>query len=67
MVTVFLTFWQATGLSFLVALGIVKDVSALFSFSVLGAFLDLNVQTKYMTAENIAIGIGAILECLEMT
>ena len=35
--------------------------------SVLGAFLDPNVQTKYMTAENVSIGIGAILECLEMT
>ena len=64
-VTVFLTFWQATGLSFLVTLGLIKDVSVVFS-PPLGAFLD-NVQTEYMTAENISIGIGAILECLEMT
>jgi len=28
---------------------------------------DPDVQTKYMTAENINIGIGAILECVEMT
>ncbi|KAF9783760.1 organic solute transporter Ostalpha-domain-containing protein [Thelephora terrestris] len=47
MVTVFLTFWQAAGLSVLVTLGLIKD-------------------TEYMTAENVSIGIGAILECLEM-
>ncbi|CAL1711248.1 unnamed protein product [Somion occarium] len=45
---VFLTFWQATGLSFLTMLGVVKD-------------------TTYMTADNINIGLGAILETLEMT
>ncbi|KAJ2916305.1 hypothetical protein MD484_g4124, partial [Candolleomyces efflorescens] len=44
---VFLTFWQATLLSGLSMLGVVKD-------------------TKYMTAEDINIGIGAILECFEM-
>lgn len=65
MVTVFLTFWQATGLSFLVTLGLIKDVSVAFELLVF-PFLDRNVQTEYMTAENISIGIGAILECLEM-
>ncbi|KAI8996534.1 organic solute transporter Ostalpha-domain-containing protein [Trametes punicea] len=44
---VFLTFWQATFLSLLTLLGIVKD-------------------TPYMTADNINIGIGAILETFEM-
>ncbi|KAF8639514.1 hypothetical protein AX17_001419 [Amanita inopinata Kibby_2008] len=45
---VFLTFWQATLLSLLVLIGVVKD-------------------TKYMTAEDINIGIGALLETFEMT
>jgi hypothetical protein len=36
-------------------------------FPVFGALPDLSTQTKYMTAENINIGIGAILECVEMT
>ncbi|KAI0832132.1 DUF300-domain-containing protein [Trametes gibbosa] len=44
---VFLTFWQATFLSVLTLLGVVKD-------------------TPYMTADNINIGIGAILETFEM-
>ncbi|KAL0956001.1 hypothetical protein HGRIS_002177 [Hohenbuehelia grisea] len=44
---VFLTFWQATGLSVLTMFGVVKD-------------------TKYMTAEDINIGIGALLETFEM-
>ncbi|KAF9010475.1 organic solute transporter Ostalpha-domain-containing protein, partial [Cyathus striatus] len=44
---VFLTFWQATFLSILSMLGVVKD-------------------TKYMTAETINIGIGALLETFEM-
>ncbi|KAJ7287291.1 DUF300-domain-containing protein [Mycena rebaudengoi] len=44
---VFLTFWQATVLSGLSLLGVVKD-------------------TTYMTAEDINIGIGALLECFEM-
>ncbi|KAF8160849.1 organic solute transporter Ostalpha-domain-containing protein [Crassisporium funariophilum] len=44
---VFLTFWQATLLSVLSMLNIVKD-------------------TKYMTAENINIGLGALLETFEM-
>ncbi|KAF5325855.1 hypothetical protein D9611_000018 [Ephemerocybe angulata] len=44
---VFLTFWQATLLSALSMLGVVKG-------------------TSYMTAEDINIGIGAILECFEM-
>jgi hypothetical protein len=65
-VEVFLTFWQATGLSVLVTLGLIKDVNDVF-FSALGLFANPNVQTKYMTAENVSIGIGAILECLEMT
>ncbi|KAM6501988.1 Organic solute transporter Ostalpha domain containing protein [Amanita muscaria] len=45
---VFLTFWQATFLSLLSMIGVVKD-------------------TTYMTAEDINIGIGALLETLEMT
>ncbi|KAI0061163.1 DUF300-domain-containing protein [Artomyces pyxidatus] len=45
---VFLTFWQATFLSLLTMLGVVKD-------------------TPYMTADDINIGWGAILECFEMT
>ncbi|KIP11275.1 hypothetical protein PHLGIDRAFT_124932 [Phlebiopsis gigantea 11061_1 CR5-6] len=45
---VFLTFWQASGLSILATFGLVKD-------------------TPYMTADNINIGIGAILETVEMT
>ncbi|KAM5544184.1 hypothetical protein V8D89_001844 [Ganoderma adspersum] len=44
---VFLTFWQATGLSLLTLFGLVKD-------------------TPYMTANNINIGIGALLETFEM-
>jgi len=44
---VFLTFWQATFLSVLSMLGVVKD-------------------TKYMTADDINIGIGALLETFEM-
>ncbi|KAI0072425.1 DUF300-domain-containing protein [Panus rudis PR-1116 ss-1] len=44
---VFLTFWQATVLSFFTILGWVKD-------------------TTYMTADNINIGLGAILETFEM-
>ncbi|KAJ3517263.1 hypothetical protein NLJ89_g614 [Agrocybe chaxingu] len=44
---VFLTFWQATGLSVLSMFGVVKG-------------------TKHMTAEDINIGIGAILETFEM-
>lgn len=44
---VFLTFWQATFLSVLSMLGVVKD-------------------TKYMTSEDINIGIGALLETFEM-
>lgn len=65
MVTVFLTFWQATALSIFVVFGIVKDVS-LKTLRPLRS-LDSDVQTKYMTAENVNIGIGAILECTEMT
>ncbi|KAH8087877.1 organic solute transporter Ostalpha-domain-containing protein [Cristinia sonorae] len=45
---VFLTFWQATFLSFLTMFGVVKD-------------------TEFMTADNINIGLGAILETFEMT
>ncbi|PIL25191.1 transporter [Ganoderma sinense ZZ0214-1] len=44
---VFLTFWQATGLSLLTLFGLVKN-------------------TPYMTANNINIGIGALLETFEM-
>lgn len=66
-IAVFLTFWQATGLSLLVTFGLIKDVSIFFLFFVFEALLDLDVQTEYMTAENISIGIGAIIECLEMT
>lgn len=61
---VFLTFWQATLLAGLSMLGVVKGVSRF-------PFRDLfsshrNLQTRYMTAEDINIGIGAILECFEM-
>ncbi|KAF9017509.1 DUF300-domain-containing protein [Hymenopellis radicata] len=44
---VFLTFWQASLLSVLSMLSVIKD-------------------TKYMTAEDINIGIGALLETFEM-
>ncbi|KAF9652079.1 DUF300-domain-containing protein [Thelephora ganbajun] len=39
------------------------QATALSAFALLGLVKD----TKYMTAENINIGIGAILECAEMT
>ncbi|KAJ3795431.1 organic solute transporter Ostalpha-domain-containing protein [Lentinula aff. detonsa] len=44
---VFLTFWQATFLSMLSMVGVIKD-------------------TTYMTADDINIGIGALLETFEM-
>ncbi|KAJ4483599.1 organic solute transporter Ostalpha-domain-containing protein [Lentinula aciculospora] len=44
---VFLTFWQATFLSLLSMVGVIKD-------------------TTYMTADDINIGIGALLETFEM-
>ncbi|KAJ3898333.1 organic solute transporter Ostalpha-domain-containing protein [Lentinula edodes] len=44
---VFLTFWQATFLSVLSMVGVIKD-------------------TTYMTADDINIGIGALLETFEM-
>lgn len=64
--SVFLTFWQATMLSVLATFGLVKDVSPLSS-TVTHTTLKASMQTQYMTAENINIGIGAIMETVEMT
>ncbi|KAL0576386.1 hypothetical protein V5O48_005607 [Marasmius crinis-equi] len=47
---VFLTFWQATFLGVLAMFGVVKDA----------------LKTRYMTADDINIGIGALLETFEM-
>ena len=62
---VFLTFWQATFLSVLAMFGFVKDVRSTLTIEVV---IDLTsrVQTPYMTAGNINIGIGALLETFEM-
>ena len=65
MVTVFLTFWQATILSVFALFNLVKDVS--LGFFCARRIPNSDAQTKYMTAENINIGIGAVLECVEMT
>jgi hypothetical protein len=59
---VFLTFWQATLLAALSMLGVVKGVRII---SIIVPYLN-GTQTRYMTAEDINIGIGAILECFEM-
>lgn len=52
--------------------GVVHDVSLLredalpFNSTILYSFPLLMQQTKYMTAEDVNIGIGAILETFEM-
>jgi len=56
-------FWQATGLGLLSTLGVVKDVSVLCSIS----RTHRTHQSKYMAADEINIGIAAILETFEMT
>lgn len=61
---VFLTFWQATLLAALSMLGVVKGVSLLGYHNLFPT--ERSLQTQYMTAEDINIGIGAILECFEM-
>lgn len=61
---VFLTFWQASFLSLLSMVGVVKDVS--IETSLVNGLLITTAQSKYMTAEDINIGIGALLQTLEM-
>lgn len=64
MYPVFLTFWQATLISILETFGLIKDVS----LKPLPALMPCSTftQTEYMTADNVATGLGAIIECVEM-
>ena len=62
--TVFLTFWQASALAVFAMAGVIKDVSASTS-SIISVFTACS-QTEYMSAADINIGIGAILETFEM-
>jgi hypothetical protein len=64
---VFLTFWQATFLAGLSMVGIVKGVSTITFILALTINYDDVFKTKYMTAADVNIGIGAILETVEMT
>jgi hypothetical protein len=61
---VFLTFWQATGLGLLITFGLIKNVGLMAYTPIVSAHHRL--QTKYMTADDINTGIGAILEDFEM-
>jgi hypothetical protein len=62
--SVFLTFWQATGLGLLITFGFIKNVGLLTHSSTRHSHCHL--QTRYMTADDINTGIGAILEDFEM-
>lgn len=63
--SVFLTFWQATFLSLLSLFGVIKDVS--FDMMHIREFkMNANMQTKYMTADDVNNAIAAILETFEM-